>query len=65
MSGGVVVWVRTRTPEHEELAKLVLHRHGAEAVRVHDIKIAKKLEDIPLSSIRPDPWLSNKRLGDI
>jgi hypothetical protein len=65
MSGGLILWVRVRTPEHEELAKLILKRNGAEAVRVHDITIQKKLEDLPLSSLRPDPWLGDEHLGDI
>jgi hypothetical protein len=62
--GGLVLWVRVRSPEHEERAQQILNDHGAKAVRVHHIEIAKRLEDIPLSSIRPDPWLGDERLGD-
>jgi hypothetical protein len=38
-------------------------RHGGEAVHVHEIGLAKRPEDLPLHSLRPDPWLGNERLG--
>jgi hypothetical protein len=60
---GIVVWVRVRTPTSEEKAQQILREHGARAVRVHEIAIDKRLEDIPLSSLRPDPWLGEERLG--
>jgi hypothetical protein len=62
-AGGLVLWVRVRSPEQEEKAQEILKRHGAEAVRVHEIEIDKRLEDIPLSSLRPDPWLGDEPLG--
>jgi hypothetical protein len=40
-----------------------LHLHGGEAIRVHEIEVEKLPEDLPLSSLRPDPWLGNERLG--
>jgi hypothetical protein len=60
---GCVLWVRVRTPEREEKALQILRSHGADAVHVHEMEIDKRLEDLPLSSLRPDPWLSNERLG--
>jgi hypothetical protein len=62
-TGGLVLWVRVRSPERDELAQQILRGHGAEAVRVHEIEIEKRLEDIPLSSLNPDPWLGGERLG--
>ena len=62
-TGGLVLWVRVRSPGREELAQQILRGHGAEAVRVHEIEIEKRLEDVPLSSLRPDPWLGDERLG--
>ncbi len=62
-AGGLVLWVRVRSPEKENEAQQILKKHGAEAVRVHEIEIAKRLEDVPLSSLRPDPWLGNETLG--
>ena len=56
-SGGIVLWVRVRTPELEERALEILRRHGAEGVRVHEIEIDKRLEDLPLADIHPDPLL--------
>jgi hypothetical protein len=41
-----------------------LRRHGAKAVRVHEIEIDKRTEDLPLAGLRPDPWLGNERLGE-
>ena len=62
---GIVLWVRVRTPEREEMAQKVLRDHGARAIRVHEIEIDKTAEDLPLSKLRPDPWLANERLGDL
>ncbi|WP_247895262.1 hypothetical protein [Azospirillum brasilense] len=61
--GGLVLWVRVRTPEQEGKAERILREHGAEAVRVHEIEIDKRLRDLPLASLRPDPWLSDEPLA--
>ncbi|WP_174450847.1 hypothetical protein [Azospirillum baldaniorum] len=53
--GGLVLWVRVRTPEQQEKAQRILREHGADAVRVHEIEIDKRLEDLPLASLRPRP----------
>jgi hypothetical protein len=37
--------------------------HGGSAIRVHEIELEKRPEAIPLSTLRPDPWLGNERLG--
>jgi hypothetical protein len=60
---GVVMWVRVHSDEQESQAREILIAHGAQAVRVHEIEIAKTPEDSPLGSIRPDPWLGSERLG--
>jgi hypothetical protein len=65
LEGGLVLWVRVRDPEHEARAQEILRKHGAEAVRVHEIPIEKRLDDLPLASIRPDPWLGDERLGQV
>jgi hypothetical protein len=62
---GIVLWVRVRTPEREEMAQKILSEHGARAIRVHEIEIDKTVEDLPLSRLRPDPWLGSERLGDL
>jgi hypothetical protein len=61
---GIVVWVRIRSPEHEGVAQEILRSHGAKAVRIHEVEIDKRIADLPLSSLRPDPWLGRERLGD-
>jgi hypothetical protein len=60
---GLILWVRVHSPEREELAQQILQDHGARAVRVHEIEIEKRPEEIPLSSLRPDPWLGPERLA--
>jgi hypothetical protein len=52
---GVVLWVRVRSA--------ILRRNGGQAIRVHEIEIEKRTEDLPLSSLRPDPWLGSEPLG--
>ena len=60
---GLVIWVRVRSPEKEAEAQEILMRHGGEAVHVHEIELAKRPEDLPLHSLRVDPWLGDERLG--
>ena len=62
--GGLVLSVRVRTPEHEKRAEDILRKHGGTQVRVQEVEIQKRLADIPLSSVRPDPWLGGERLGE-
>lgn len=62
-SRGLILWARVRKPEQEEQAVEMMRAHGGRAVRVHVIEVAKTVEDIPLSSLRPDPWLGPERLG--
>ena len=63
--GGLILWVRVRSPDQERQAQQVLRDNAAEAVRVHELEIEKQLDDIPLSSIRPDPWLGSEPLGHV
>jgi hypothetical protein len=60
---GLIMWVRVRSEEKEDQAREILIAHRANAVRVHEIEIAKTPEDLPLGSIRPDPWLGSEPLG--
>jgi hypothetical protein len=62
-SNGLLIWVRARSPEKEAQAREILVRHGGQAVHVHEIELPKRLEDLPLHSLRPDPWLGDERLG--
>jgi hypothetical protein len=52
--------VHVRTAQHEEKALRILQLHSPKAVHVHEIE--KRMEDIPLGSLRPDPWLGNEHL---
>jgi hypothetical protein len=60
---GLLIWVRVQSPEKEALAQEILLRHGGEAVHIHEIDVAKTADDLPLRSLRPDPWLGNEPLG--
>lgn len=60
MAGGIVVWVRVHNREMEERAQEVLAKSGGESIRVHEIEIEKRLDDLPLSKFNPDPWLGNE-----
>jgi hypothetical protein len=60
---GIVLWVRVRSAEREAMAQEILQRSGGRGVRVHEIEIEKRTEDLPLSSFRPDPWLGSESLG--
>jgi hypothetical protein len=60
---GLVLWVRTRSAQREAQAQEILLAHGGRAVRVHEIEIEKSVEDLPLHTLRPDPWLGSEPLG--
>jgi hypothetical protein len=60
---GLLIWVRVQSPEKEAEAQEILARHGAEAVHVHEIELAKTPEDLPLHSLRVYPWLGDEPLG--
>ena len=60
---GLILWVRARSPEQEALAQESLRSHRAEAVRVHEIELEKRPEDLPLGTVRPDPWLGSEPLA--
>ena len=60
---GLLIWVRVRSPEKEAEAQEILMRHGGEAVHIHEIELTRDSDDLPLHSLRPDPGLGEKRLG--
>jgi hypothetical protein len=60
---GLLIWVRVRSPDKEAEAQEILARHGGKAVHIHEMELAKRPEDLPLSSLRADPWLGDERLG--
>ena len=65
MSRELVLLVRVRSAEEEAKATEILLRGGAQAVRPHEIAIDKRLEDLPLHSLRVDPWLGDEPLAQI
>ena len=65
MSRELVLLVRVRAAEEEAKATEILLGHGAQAVRPHEIAIDKRLEDLPLHSLRVDPWLGDEPLAQV
>jgi hypothetical protein len=49
--GGLAVWVRVRTEEAERRAGQIVRDGGAEAVRVYEIALDKRLSDPAVASI--------------
>ena len=47
LHGGLVVFVRARDPEREELAMAIMRDCGVRNVHVHEVKM-KRFEDAPL-----------------
>ena len=60
---GLILWVRVRSPEEETLAQDIMAAHRARAIRVHEIELEKRPDDLPLGTVRPDPWLGSEPLG--
>lgn len=60
---GLLIWVRVRSSEKEAEAQEILMRNGGEAVHIHEIELTRDSDDLPLHSLRPDPWLGDERLG--
>jgi hypothetical protein len=63
IAGGLILWVRARSADQEERAQQILRERGAQAVRIHEMEVDKRPEDLPLSKLRPDPWLGGEPLG--
>jgi hypothetical protein len=61
----LVLLVRVRSAEEEARATEILLGHGAQAVRPHVVTIDKRLEHLPLHSLRVDPWLGDEPLAQI
>ena len=61
----LVLLVRVRSAEEEAKAADILLGHGAQAVRPHEITIDKRLEHLPLHSLRVDPWLGDEPLAQV
>jgi hypothetical protein len=59
----LVLLVRVHSAEQERKAEKILRDYGAEAVRPHEITIDKRLEHLPLHSLRVDPWLGDEPLA--
>ena len=64
ISSELVLLVRVRSSGGEEKAEQILLGHGAQAVRPHEIAVDKRLQDLPLHSLRVDPWLCDEPLAN-
>ena len=57
-SGGLVVFVRVRDDTPESQIQDIMRKSGALNVHVHEIELKKTLDELPLATIQPDPWLA-------
>lgn len=57
------MWVRVLNREKEARVQEILAKSGGESIRVHEIEIEKRMDDLPLSKFNPDPWLGNEPLA--
>ncbi|WP_246848388.1 hypothetical protein [Sphingomonas beigongshangi] len=57
--GGLVVFVRARDAAAEERAQEIMRKSGALNVHIHEIELNKRLDELPLAQIQPDPWLAS------
>jgi hypothetical protein len=60
---GLILWARVHSSEQEDRAQDILRVHGGRAVRVHEIELEKRSDDLSLGTVRPDPWLGSEPLG--
>jgi hypothetical protein len=60
---GLTLRVRVHSREQESLAQEILRTHQADAIRVKEISLEQRPENMPLSTGRPDPWLNSEPLG--
>jgi hypothetical protein len=59
--GGLLLWVRTKDPEHEQRALDILARHQAADAHVHDVVTEVDPAADPLTGLQPDPFLPGAR----
>lgn len=59
-AGGVIVWVRTPTPESEERALRILEAAGGQQAHVHEVESRWDPDDRPLARTSPDPFLAKE-----
>lgn len=58
--GGIAVFVRVDNADEEERAAKIMRRNGVHNVHTHEIESSKKLSELPLADIQPDPWLGEE-----
>lgn len=59
--GGLLLWVRTATPEREQKVLALLREAGGQNVHIHDIDLKWGIEEVPLAHAQPDPFLEKAR----
>lgn len=55
--GGLLLWVRTDTPEKEQRAFDLLKEAGGTDVHVHETVVERDSKDIPVANVQADPFL--------
>jgi len=62
-AGGLVLFVRVDSSDREAKALAIMRDGGADRVHVHEVKVPKRVKDIPLAEITSDPRLGPEKLG--
>lgn len=57
--------VRARSPANEPQLTELLRAAGARAVEARDAVIERRIDDVPLADLTPDPWLGREKLGTV
>jgi hypothetical protein len=60
--GGLLLWVRTGSPELEERAVEILKEHGGQDVHIHALPVSDDPDANPLSGITIDPFLPGAKI---
>jgi len=56
-NGGIILWVRTGTPEQETKAQEIMGKAGGKNVHLHEVAIRWGIDDVPFAHVEPDPLL--------
>ena len=64
-AAGLVLVVQVRSAGQKDKAQRIPRAYGAAAIRVHEIEIEKRCDDVPSTSPHVEPWLGEHGyLGD-
>jgi hypothetical protein len=63
--GRLMLATRVRGADDEARVRELLHVAGAGGIEAREVWVERRSGDIPLSRLRPDPWLGDERLAAV